>query len=452
MENESDRNEELISKHLEETISDDEFTELKGALRNCAATRSRYLELVKCDTLLREIAGSQSDAPLPKKARNRTPLLLLSTLVPAVALLLVFLFGKSKVAELSLVSSNAHWITSPLIAGDGLFKGQKLQLAAGSAEILFSTGATTRLRAPALLEIVSGNMALLHHGEAVSRADTETSRGFTIQTHAGNFVDRGTEFFTSANTDGFSQMHVASGSVDVVVDGFELQRLNQGSGLGIEPGTAPICIRIEPGEATRDFIFPTIPQPSAVDFATKAAVRIYKSGSRWEEISPHVESGSSNLVTDGKGQSAQDRPEQSLFLPNGAEGSIFMDLGTEVSIDRIYTYSWHLSEVDKGKRRRAVQRYTLWGCGENKPDTLPGSGNQQGWTRIARVDTDTFFEVESDPDRPAQQACALFAGEEQTLGTYRYLLFDLVPTPMQNGTPPRHTFFGEIDVFTTPQN
>ncbi|MEM7012029.1 MAG: hypothetical protein AAF585_11155, partial [Verrucomicrobiota bacterium] len=130
-----------------------------------------------------------------------------------------------------------------------------------------------------------------------------------------------------------------------------------------------------------------------------------------------------------------------------SDGIILLDLGREIPVSEIRTYSWHLSEIHPGMRRRAVQRYTLWGAGEQKPESMPSNSAAAGWTRIARVDTDAFFRVRDEPDRPAQQACAI-QSSQGAIGSYRYLLFEVFPTPMPDGLPARHTFFGEIDVFT----
>lgn len=348
-------------------------------------------------------------------------------------------------------SHDSRWLSRAMGEGTGLRKGDLINLASGSVEIQFRSGARSRIFGPVLFEIASPNSGFLHYGEALSRANTDRSSGFTIETRAGRFVDQGTEFLTTALTDGFSQMHVTSGAVDALLDGFGTQRFETGNGIGIEPGSSPVVIRIEKGAETDAFQFPTIPPPSDDDFAGAATIGLYESRSSWVESAPHAQSGSVDLLVDGRGQSDRDEPGESLFLPNGADAAIFMDLGEVRAIDRIVTYSWHLSEIDIGKKRRAVQRYTLWGCGDELPDKLPSRADAGEWTRIARVDTDVYFGVSDDPDRPAQQACSLIPEEGQVLGSFRYLLFDLVPTPLDRGRLPRHTFFGEIDVFSESQ-
>ena len=67
------------------------------------------------------------------------------------------------------------------------------------------------------------------------------------------------------------------------------------------------------------------------------------------------------------------------------------------------------------------------------------SPRRAGWNRIARVNTDRFFEVHEPLERPAQQACSITAARGE-IGRFRYLLW------VTEG----YTFFGEFDVFGSP--
>ena len=96
---------------------------------------------------------------------------------------------------------------------------------------------------------------------------------------------------------------------------------------------------------------------------------------------------------------------------------------------------------------RAVQRYTLWGARDSRAAGLPNPGISGGWTRIARVDTDAFFQVDQKAERPPQQACRIVRASD-AIGEFRYLLFEVLPTSDRNDVSPRHTFFAEIDIFT----
>ena len=110
-------------------------------------------------------------------------------------------------------------------------------------------------------------------------------------------------------------------------------------------------------------------------------------------------------------------------------------MGTKVNC-----YSWHQHNEMLDHRNRALQKFTLFGwSGDGQPDLESFAEADSGWQRIARVNTDQFFGVLNNLDRPAQQATSIFSAR-QSIGTYRYLLWQT------NG----NTFFGEFDVFGTP--
>lgn len=445
---------ERIGGYLDGTLSDVEFARFEEDLRRDPAMRDRYLEAVRMDTLLRQIAGAPGEDRAPRERRriSRAAILVgIGALGCAAALFLVLdgIVPAGTVAEIG-ATAEVRWPGSPRAEGEKLRREDEIELAAGEVEIRFRSGALTRLYGPARFEVRGSNAGFLHHGRAWSRADTASSEGFTLETPSGRFVDRGTEFLTRADADGFSQMQVSSGAVDAEVRGFERQRLERGSGLGIEPGEETVLIQIESGDETPAFRFPTIPPPTDRDHADLSAgkARVLLSSrdeKRGRDNLPHPKSGPPELLIDGKTQTGKDEPAESFYFPDGAEGGILLDLGTEIPVGRVHTYSWHLNDVFPDIRRRAVQRYTLWGTGRSLPEHLPTAENRDGWTRIARVDTDAFFQVEEEPDRPAQQACAI-RSSASSLGSYRYLLFQVVPTPMSEAKRDRHTFFGEIDV------
>ena len=146
-------------------------------------------------------------------------------------------------------------------------------------------------------------------------------------------------------------------------------------------------------------------------------------------------------LLDGKGQTEPDSPKESVFLErqDGTYGNLLIDLGKEIGIDKINSYSWHQHQKFKDHKNRAKQVFTLYGLKDKDLPDLNLPANKTGWDRIARVNSDRFFDVHEDIDRPAQQACSIFASKGQ-IGHYRYLLIEV------HGP----TFFGEIDVFGNP--
>ncbi|MEC5129293.1 hypothetical protein VSU19_21210 [Verrucomicrobiales bacterium BCK34] len=456
--NESSPHWQLVQRYADGIASEDEVTALESELAGDPEFRKAFLSYLSLDAALEEALQEDTLAPGGASTRAATGINLFSTfgmlglvclLATGAYFLSSTLLRGSTVAIIGKTSDDLRWLSTSHPEGSRLAKGSRLELASGDVEIEFSSGALTRLHGPALFEIKSAKSGFLSYGEAYSLADNEESKGFTIQTHSGDFVDQGTEFLTTASPDGSSQLHVNSGAVDVAVPGMEKQRLRTGSGFGIEPGEIPVVVRIEQGEETGDFRFPTIPPPADDDFAdarqNHAKVEWWPSDANDKKNHPSEKSGPLELLINGKGQSTEDSPAESVFFQDGANGLFLIDLGREVPVAKINTYSWHRNWEDPDLRRRAVQRFTLWGGGSERPETLPTTEDSGAWTRIARVNTDAFFRVKNEPDRPPQQACSIFSGRE-SIGKFRYLLFEVVPTPMPDGLRPRHTFFGEIDV------
>jgi hypothetical protein len=300
-----------------------------------------------------------------------------------------------------------------------------------------------------LFTVESGNRGYLHYGKAHSVAENERAMGFSLRTASSTYIDQGTEFLTVAAADGSSQMFVVEGAVDADARGFGRRRVLSGTGIGFEVGENPIMIQIENGTGTPAFDFPTIPPPSAEDYASTHPVRFEVDAMRRPSQRTGVSPASApvDVLVNGRAQQNPDDPSESFFFRGDATGYIVMDLGRTVPIARIHTYSWHRNQVKPERTLRAVQRYTLWGARDSRPAVLPSSEGPTGWTRVARVDTDAFFEIAGTKERPPQQACRIVPADG-TIGEFRFLAFEVLPTSDWEDVFPRHTFFSEIDIFT----
>jgi hypothetical protein len=164
---------------------------------------------------------------------------------------------------------------------------------------------------------------------------------------------------------------------------------------------------------------------------------------------PALSSGPVDRLVDGRAQGSADAPLESVFFAENARGGFLFDLGQVVTIRRVNSFSWHRSKFVSGNHVRATQKYTLWGYAGDEPPATAEPAVSHGWERIARVNTDSFFDVASPRDRPAQQACSIVS-ETDSLGRYRFLLFEVHPTLAGHDNEVDHTFFGEIDVYAEP--
>ncbi len=359
--------------------------------------------------------------------------------------------GTQQVAQVT-ATGNASWLGADLEVDQELSIGEQLHLKTGTVQITYETGAVVKLYGPSLYSIDTANSGFLLSGKAYARAETEESHGFTIKTPSAEVIDYGTEFLTHTDLDGHSQVEVTSGEVDVVAKGAPdlKHRLKRGDSLGIEAGAHPVLARIESGDETSDFSFPSIPSPSSTDYADQSQGNAEVSivGTLFRR-SPNHGSGPMTVVNDGRGQSARDVPEESLFFNNNQDGAIIIDLGEPREIDEINVFTWHQNLANDGDRIRALQRFSLYGADELpslQPDTL--TRDLRDLPRIAKVNSDLFFQVSTPTERPAQQGSSIRSAKKQeSIGPYRYLIFHVSPTEVGSNRNIASTFYGEIDVF-----
>lgn len=422
-------------------IDDDALGELHELLRGDSAAQDEYLWRVE---LHGELASSKLDFGVAKKTKSRFPLSVIGMI--GMLILVAGIWQSTDpqaIAEVTALT-DAKWMTPVgFREGDGLGNEQRLELQSGTVELVFASGVRMRLVGPTIVETLTVNRARLVMGEAHVLAETAESKGFILLTPTSQFVDIGTAFTANVAPDGLSRLEVLEGEVDVVLEGIaDSPRLRSGESLYVEPGPRRVITRLESGDGTAGFGFPTIGPPSREDFADesrgRASVRVAQ-GQLRERPGPSA-SGPVSVLLDGVGQAKQDSPLESAFFEQGFLGQFLIDLGEPISIQTINCYSWHQHNKELRHRHRARQRFTLYGFAGSEPPDLELPPKEAGWTRIARVNSDQLFRVTDALDRPSQQVSSI-SSAEGNLGRYRYLLW-AVKNP---------TFFGEFDVFGSPE-
>lgn len=190
-------------------------------------------------------------------------------------------------------------------------------------------------------------------------------------------------------------------------------------------------------EASGGFKFKRIRAPAKDDAAARATLAL---------VIGQRDGASANLsaLTDGRLPTNEDEPRANFFFNAGSDGGRFrLDFGSVIEISQVNTYSWHTDS-------RAPQVYNLFASDGSDPkfNAAPDEKTDPrdcGWRLIATVDT-----------RPQRgegggQYGVSIADATGSLGKYRYLLFDCVPTEYDD--PFGNTFFSELDVIaknTTP--
>ncbi|MGB0153215.1 MAG: hypothetical protein ACPGFB_04225 [Verrucomicrobiales bacterium] len=447
---------ELIARYLDGQASPEETAQLEALMLEYPQLRADFLAYARLDASLPQATGANtpqnpikdtetSVVPFPSKKRWLPAPLAALLMVGAIVISSIWFSDHRSnqnpnnliIAEFGELE-NCQWVdTSTVIQpGDAIRTGQLIELSSGTAKLLFHTGAELTLVGPATIELSSHNRGFLSLGEAYLVAETPESKGFTIETPVSKFVDISTAFTATVSPDGLSRLEVSDGEVDVLLDGIAPKRLKRGETIYVEPGERRILTRIESGDGTPLFRFPTIEPPSQRDYADQSLGHAKISAVRGELRGGNARSGPVSVLLDGSGQSHQDSPLESAFFETGTHGQFIVDLGQVVPVSKIQSYSWHQHNEIEEHRERARQEFTLYGySGSERPDlSLPME--ESGWTRIASVNSDEFFRVTDRLDRPVQQACSITSATGN-IGHYRYLLWDLKG----------NTFYGEIDVF-----
>lgn len=194
--------------------------------------------------------------------------------------------------------------------------------------------------------------------------------------------------------------------------------------------------RITDPHADRARPFHSLPNPTAENNAARNA-----SFSIVDGIIGRF-SGTPDVLHDGLLPENADQPMSNFSFDWGTlEGRLAIDLGQPVPLERITTYSWHRSD-------RGPQVYHLFASDGLSPDFNPrpkiGTDPAQcGWRKIADVDS------RPADNHPGGRYAVNITSASQSLGTYRYLLFETFVTETNDDWG--HTFFSEIDVIRQPE-
>ena len=130
---------------------------------------------------------------------------------------------------------NAVWSQrGQVLDGERLAVGRTLALDEGLAEIRFKDESHAILQGRAQFELIGPSQGLLHTGSLVANLGGDRD-GLTIGTPNATVVDLGTEFGVTVDQNGYTEVHVFDGAVEI--------RPNRG------PASAAAGHRLEAGEA-----------------------------------------------------------------------------------------------------------------------------------------------------------------------------------------------------------
>jgi quinoprotein glucose dehydrogenase len=161
--------------------------------------------------------------------------------------------------------------------------------------------------------------------------------------------------------------------------------------------------------------------PTAANIANKGVITWIENFS-----DPHADAGANGFVVgrlnDGQLAENEDDAKRSVWFEQH-EARFVLDLGSNIDIDRVDTYSWH-------KSNRAPQNFTLWGASGNvRPDaTAPSPGDS--WVKLAGVNT-------SDLGEGGKHGSSVL-NAYGSLGTYRWIMWQ---------STFKGTYFNEVAVY-----
>lgn len=213
------KEEELITRYLNQDLSKDEIQEFDNLLKGDSDLRERFYDQVNVNTTLE--SEFYSKLPVEKVISFEHRPSRVSVIAFAASFLLAIgIFGYSflnrEESIATLVSNeNAAWESSlPTTAGSQLTSGV-MTLKSGVATIRFFSGAEVMLEAPSKIELQNPMQGKLHHGNAIVHVP-ESAHGFTLVTPFGYAVDHGTAFGVSVMEDGkVSDFKVLEGEISL---------------------------------------------------------------------------------------------------------------------------------------------------------------------------------------------------------------------------------------------
>jgi hypothetical protein len=220
---------ELCNAVVDETLTDAQRARLSAWLTASEPARQYYVRALGQSASLHSYASEMHAeaprlAPVPRRGVLATLYWLGGSLAAAAALTFVFWFAArgprveaaprtvAFVARLS-GAKGTSWTGAALAPGALLRKGQRLDLAAGYAEITFDCGARVVLEGPASLVVNSAWDSTLRHG-AMKASVPPQAIGFRVANHSVEVTDLGTEFTMIADASGTTEVLVLKGEVE----------------------------------------------------------------------------------------------------------------------------------------------------------------------------------------------------------------------------------------------
>jgi ferric-dicitrate binding protein FerR (iron transport regulator) len=222
---------EMLHRYLDGAITPEELETLEDLLRNSAEARATLRSLATIDAKWQQLAVDEAVAiPSDRVAaagRSGRAIPMWLTLSAIAASLLVGALGWFRTPEERAVEIERGIARVIRIEGEGkagqdrvvargaeLFAGEELAMQQGLIELAFrETGVHVVATAPLRMKLDSDQRVSLHEGQ-VKLVVPPQGVGFVVDTAQRKFVDLGTSFVVTANSEG-SEVLVLDGQISV---------------------------------------------------------------------------------------------------------------------------------------------------------------------------------------------------------------------------------------------
>ncbi len=229
----------MLSLHLEDKLTDDQFMQLQQTLAADESARDFYIEFITTHAHLEQIYVDQFSYEENEKRSDREIIHQLLTVrrpsskewrlavlgIPAALLAMVMLvtfgiwlgmgfFQKQPPAtnqQQAIVLENENNNDK----NNNKQKQEEQTITEGTVELLLPTGVKIFITAPATFQMTGKNEITLSQGILLANITTNKGKGFTVKTPRGRVVDLGTVFGVEVDQSGTSSVQVFLGKVEL---------------------------------------------------------------------------------------------------------------------------------------------------------------------------------------------------------------------------------------------
>ncbi len=205
--------EELMQRYADGEATAEEIALLNQQLRNDAAARAQFIELMNLDSALAAHAADWPQVSKPAAVPKRRAVFAAGSHWQLLAACFIIVAGAAWWQQTRTV----YAIVDKGVGVEGLavglaLRGEEHEIKSGMVELVTARGARVVIEAPAVFHFESPQRLRLVHGRVAAEVPP-AAKGFTVMTPTGDAVDLGTKFGVDVPVGGAAEIHVFQGEV-----------------------------------------------------------------------------------------------------------------------------------------------------------------------------------------------------------------------------------------------